>query len=210
MCYKQSSAPSARSPSRDAVRSVEASGHRHVRAGRRLFGWRLVPVLPGAEEGIFLAGAFEEEDLAARVGETGPRVDAAEAADAFMLDTSCLILRARQTPGSKRERPSLIARPARRPTGRLLESGYQQRPFEPPPSPSSIFISRSRRPVIGPQAGLPSIGTRRERNDVCPRRRRAWCRSGRLRKSRAPARTACPCPACPSIRPRPEVARPYG
>jgi hypothetical protein len=54
----------------------------------------LWPVLLGAEDDIFLAGSFEEEDLAALVGDTAPRVDAADAAEAFMLDTSFLILRA--------------------------------------------------------------------------------------------------------------------
>ncbi|MBV8398318.1 MAG: hypothetical protein JOZ17_06220 [Acetobacteraceae bacterium] len=47
-----------------------------------------------AEEGVavFFAGGFEEEDFTARLGDAAPRLDAADAADAFMLDTSFLVL----------------------------------------------------------------------------------------------------------------------
>jgi hypothetical protein len=57
----------------------------------------LWPALPDAEEASFLAAGFEEDDFAARAGDTAPRVDAADAAYAFMLDTSFLILRIPQS-----------------------------------------------------------------------------------------------------------------
>ena len=79
------------------------------------------------EAGIFLAGGFEEEDLAARVDDTAPRLDAADAADAFMLDTSFLVLLLTAIPDPS-TRPSVTARAIRRPEDRLLEKGRDDDP----------------------------------------------------------------------------------
>jgi hypothetical protein len=68
----------------------EAAGR--VLAPTGCFAGALWAVLAEEAVAVFFAGGFEEEDFTARLGDAAPRLDAADAADAFMLDTSFLVL----------------------------------------------------------------------------------------------------------------------
>ncbi|MBV8400312.1 MAG: hypothetical protein JOZ17_16455, partial [Acetobacteraceae bacterium] len=68
-----------------AVLCDEAAGRVLAPAG--CFTGTLEAVFAEEEAAVFFAGGFEEEDFTARPGDAAPRLDAADAADAFMLDT---------------------------------------------------------------------------------------------------------------------------
>ena len=109
-----------------------------------------------AEEGVavFFAGGFEEEDFTARPGDAAPRLDAADAADAFMLDTSFLVLLRIAIPSQAR-RASVTAPAMRRPADRLLRKKAPRPPRRAVSSPRSVKLYH--------EVGRPSFVRKQER-----------------------------------------------